>query len=101
MSTQTVNTVRAALSGREASLSVAAIPNVQTALSIPRILPAPTRAPAPRTPDILGEHVSVDQGTVLPDRALRSVEALAMETGGLVLKNEWDLSKLVEHARGR
>jgi len=97
---QTIDTVRAALGSLEASFSAAAIPNVQVS-AIPRLVLSPTHTPAPQSPAVLGERVPVDQGKVLPDAALRSVEALAMETGGLVLKNEWDFSKLAEHARSR
>jgi len=97
---QTVDTVRAALGSREVSLSAAAIPNVQVS-AIPRLVPSPTHTPAPQSPTVLGERVPVDQGKVLPDTTLRSIEALALETNGLVQKNEWDFSKLAEHARSR
>jgi hypothetical protein len=99
-SAQTVDTVRAALSRIQVSLSAAAIPNVQVS-AIPRLVPSPTHTPAPQSPAVLGERVPVDQDKVLPDATLRSVEALALETNGLVLKNEWDFSKLAEHARSR
>jgi len=100
-STQTIDTVRAALASREISLSATAIPTVQRGLPFPRLVPSPTHTPAPQRPTVLDEKAPVDQGKLVPEAALSSVEALAMETGGLLLKNEWNFAKFTEHARSK
>jgi hypothetical protein len=100
-SKQTAAGIRAALRGSEASLSAVTVSSGQLVSAIPRISQAPIRTPAPQSPDVWGERVPVTQGKVMPAEALGFVEMLADETGGLVLKHEWNFSKLAEHARSR
>lgn len=100
-SKQTAAGIRAALRGSEVSLSAATLSSGQLVSAIPRISQAPIRTPAPQSPDVWSERVPVTQGKLMPGETLRSVEMLVEETGGLVLKNEWDFVKLVEHARSR
>ena len=96
---QTPESVREALLRNEVSLNAVTIWSGRPPVPAPPLVLQTPKRPTPQTPGVWSDRPPLIQGSALDD-TLRSVEWLAMETGGLRLKNEMDFTKLAEHARG-